>query len=177
MALPEGARLIRLTPDHQFKPFNCGDDDLNDFFVNASIPHLNSLLAVTYVIENETETICFFSLLNDKISVSDVPQKEQNKWGFKFFSKTGKQYKSHPSVKIGRYAVTNSFRNKGIGREVMNYIKYLFTDNNRTGCRFITVDAYADSIGFYEKMGFKFMTKSDRDESERHMYFDLISLT
>ncbi len=45
--------------------------------------------------------------------------------------------------------------------------------NNRTGCRFLTVDAHRDAIGLYEKCGFSFFTESDRDEETRLMYFDL----
>lgn len=177
MAFPEGSVHVRLTPDHVLKPFDCGDGDLNDFYLNSAKQHLDSLLAVTYLIENESETICFYSLLNDKISVEDVPQIEQRKWGFKLKGKTGKTYKSHPAMKIGRFAVTNDYRKSGVGTEVMNYIKYLFITNNRTGCRFITVDAYAQSLGFYEKQGFKYMTSSDKDAEERHMFFDLKTIT
>lgn len=178
MALPDGSELIRLKSDHVFLPFDCGDGDLNDFFLNDSIPHLAKLLAVTYVIQSGTETVCFFSLLNDKITINDVPQEERGKWRLTFRGKTGKRYTSHPAMKIGRFGVSNSYRNKGIGTDVIRWIKELFITNNRTGCRFITVDAYMDSLAFYEKNGFKYMTESDANSTTtRHMYFDLIQLS
>lgn len=49
----------------------------------------------------------------------------------------------------------------------------LFVSNNRTGCRFITVDAHHDAVGFYEKCGFSFFTDTDVDDETRLMYFDL----
>jgi predicted GNAT family N-acyltransferase len=179
MALPEGSELIRLTDQHNFKPFDCGDTDLNEFLKKDSIPHLKKLLAVTYVLQNEEHTICFFSLLNDKITIKEAKgNDEKSKWRLLFSQKTGKNYGSHPAMKIGRFGVTNNYRNTGIGRIIIDYIKELFITNNRTGCRFITVDAYYDSLVFYEKMGFKYMTEADADsKTTRHMYFDLIELS
>lgn len=59
MPFPDGSSLIRLTQDYQFKPFDCGDSDLNDFLINDSKSYLQKLLAVTYVLENQEETIAF----------------------------------------------------------------------------------------------------------------------
>ncbi len=180
MTLPEGAALIRIADNHSFLPFDCGDNDLNDFLINDSIPHLKKLLAVTYVIQSNTETICFFSLLNDKVTINDLgkdEKEERKKWKTIFSGKTGKPYSSHPAIKIGRLGVTNTYKGMKVGSTVINYLKELFITNNRTGCRFITVDAYTDSLSFYEKAGFKYMTEKDvHSRHTRHMYFDLISL-
>lgn len=50
---------------------------------------------------------------------------------------------------------------------------YLFTHGNRTGCRFITVDAYHDAVGFYQKCGFDFISEKDQHDPTRSMYYDL----
>lgn len=49
----------------------------------------------------------------------------------------------------------------------------MFTHGNRTGCRFITVDAYSDAVGFYQKCGFDFISEKDRNDITRLMYYDL----
>ena len=49
----------------------------------------------------------------------------------------------------------------------------MFTHGNRTGCRFITVDAYHDAVGFYLKCGFDFISEKDQNEMTRSMYYDL----
>lgn len=49
----------------------------------------------------------------------------------------------------------------------------MFTHGNRTGCRFITVDAYHDAVGFYLKCGFDFISEKDQNEITRSMYYDL----
>lgn len=43
----------------------------------------------------------------------------------------------------------------------------------RTGCRFVTVDAYRSAIPFYRKNDFEFFTSADFADRTRLMYFDL----
>lgn len=59
----------------------------------------------------------------------------------------------------------------------MDFIKAFFALKNKTGCRFITVDAYnyPATINFYKKNGFDFLTSQDEKEDTRSMYFDLMT--
>lgn len=43
----------------------------------------------------------------------------------------------------------------------------------KSGCRFITVDAYAAAIPFYVKNEFVALTDEDKDSTTRLLYFDL----
>jgi hypothetical protein len=54
-----------------------------------------------------------------------------------------------------------------------DFIKRTYATGNRAGCRFITVDAYANATKFYQKNGFDFFTMTDVLDSTRLMYFDL----
>ena len=65
------------------------------------------------------------------------------------------------------------FENFSLIRLSVDYIKMLFVNNNRTGCRFITVDAYKQSLHFYEQNNFQFLDQKDINEDTRLMYFDL----
>ena len=47
------------------KPFDCGDDDLNEFLLEKSKDYQQELLAVTYVFEDETKTYAYYSIFND----------------------------------------------------------------------------------------------------------------
>lgn len=174
MAFPKGVSLIRLSAEYPIKPFDCGDSDLNDFLLNDSKSYLGKFLAVTYILENEHETIAFFSLLNDKISQTEVDS--SNQWKKLFRKTTGKDFRSHPAVKVGRLGISNSFKGLGVGRSVMDFIKEMFVTNNRTGCRYITIDAYRESLPFYEKNDFRYLTQKDTESSTRLMYFDLLAL-
>ena len=53
--------------------------------------------------------------------------------------------------------------------------KKFFLEDNRTGCRFMTVDAYNNDrvIKFYKKNGFQFLSNKDTNKKTRIMYFDL----
>ena len=171
--------LIRLSVAHTILPFDCGDEDLNEFLLNDAKNYLAKLLAVTYLLENEDRTMAFYCLSNDKIAVEDMDSKSQWNKLMAGSMPRQKQYKSYPAVKIGRLAINKAMQGKGIGTGLLDYIKENFIDNNKTGCMFITVDAYKDSVKFYLDNGFKFLCpKKDAliNTNTRLMYYDLREL-
>jgi GNAT superfamily N-acetyltransferase len=169
--------LVRLSTEIDIKPFDCKDTDLNDFLLNNAQKFQSSLLAVTYLLESDTETVAFFSLFNDKVAYQDFANNNQWKKFRKGVISPEKQFRSYPAVKIGRLAVTESYKGKEIGSKILDYLKGWLMDNNRTGCKFITVDAYDKSLKFYEKNEFKYLTNDDLGKDTRVMYFDLLPLT
>ena len=164
-----------LQKDEKVKSFDCGDDDLNDFLLNKAILYRKSLLAVTYVFENieSKEIIGYFSLANDRVSLTDF----KNKTEFNRFRRNrfvnGKRMKSYPSVKICRLGINKDFHGKGIGSMLLNFIKSYFLEENKTGCRFITVDAYNDAIPFYQNNDFQYLKNEEDDIVTRSLYYDL----
>ena len=52
-------KMKRVNDKHVFKPFDCGDQDLNDFLLKDSKLYLKNLLAVTYVLETESRTVAY----------------------------------------------------------------------------------------------------------------------
>lgn len=166
-------RFIRLSKSLNIKQFDCEDEDLNDFFINDSLTFSDKLLAVTYVIENDTETVAFFSIFNDKVSSRDVKgQTQWESWKSEIFSPS-KNLRGYPAVKIGRLGVHCKRQGKGYGKLIIYYLIDSFINNNKTGCRFITVDAYRKSLNFYLKTGFKYLTEKDTGQDTRLMYLDL----
>lgn len=102
-----------------------------------------------------------------------------------------KRLRRFPAVLIGRLATSKDFAGKGFGTAVMDFIKLWFRTDNKTGCRFIIVDAYNSeaTIHYYLKNGFKFLLEDERLEAKymgigvgrlplntRLMYYDLLSL-
>ena len=90
-------------------------------------------------------------------------------------------------MKIGRLGV--DLKCKGIGSPLMDFIKGWFSSNNKTGCRFLLVDAYneLDVLKYYQKNGFQFLLEEeDEIQKDKHgnpkplktrlMFFDLIHL-
>ena len=63
--------FLRVTKGFVFKPFNCEDDDLNEFLFEEAIPYRKELLATTFVIEDDTRTLGYYSLLNDSLQLKE----------------------------------------------------------------------------------------------------------
>lgn len=167
---------IRLSESHTILPFDCGNQDLNNFLFEDAKSYLKDLMHVTYLLEFENKTLGYYSLLNDKISIEQCGTK--NKWKTKFFftRPEGFRYESYPAVKIGRLAISEQFQRNGIGKALLDFLKLDFVLNNKTGCKYITVDAYSQSIDFYKKNGFLCFTDEDKNDTTRAMYFNLDSI-
>lgn len=167
--------FIPLKEDTVIKPFDCGDSDLNGFLFDDAKNYLKDLLATTYLLVDpkNDKTVAYFSLLNDKIILNPNEKNLWNKLNRNICN--AKRRHDYPAVKVGRLAVSKDYNGQGVGTFIIDFIKYAFTHGNRTGCRFITVDAYASAVGFYnsKKCHFEFFTNQDAKEETRLMIFDL----
>lgn len=172
--------FIRLTENHQILPFDCGDKDedkdLNNFLLNDAKDYYNKLLAVTYILEADGVTSAFFCVSNDNISIEKVDSKNQWQKLFKRRMPQNKRFDSYPAVKIGRLATHKNYQGSGLGTALLDFIKAWFISDNRTGCMYITVDAYRQSLRFYEKNDFLYLSKKDENAKTRLMYYNLAQL-
>ena len=116
--------------------------------------------------------MAFFSLSNDKISIADFENRTKyNRFSRRFTNR--KRLIGYPAVKIVRLGVSNSMKGKSVGSFIIGFIKTYFINDNKAGCRFLTVDAYADAIPFYLKNGFVPLNDDDIKDKTRLLYFDL----
>ena len=192
-------RLVPLTPDYPLTGFDCGDEDLNKFLLDDAKPSqvigfaaslVEELrIANTFILEADDGRIAaYFCLLSDKVSKDEVIGSRWKKVRSRF--PKGKQFRSYPSVKIGRLAVSLDFRGQNVGSDMMDkLVKKLQSERNALAFRFITVDVYLSAVPFYEKggtcdvdnimggyHGFLQLTKKDEDEHTRLMYFDMMEI-
>lgn len=167
--------LYKLENENQIKSFECVDSDLNDFLFDDSLNFHKQLMGVTYLlIDNANERIvAYYTLFNDKITRDDEERSVWNKLSRPLPNQ--KRRKHYPAVKIGRLAIDKNYSKQGIGSEILTFLKVLFTSGNRTGCRFITIDAYRAALSFYKKNNFLYLTGKDKNKDTRLMYFDLKS--
>lgn len=165
----------QIEPDTQIKSFDCGDADLNDFLFSDAANYYKSMMALTYLLEDNAnnKTVAYYSLLNDKIVFDPDDKKLWNRLNRRVAN--SKRRKEYPAVKIGRLAISKDYAGAKIGSTIILQIMHTFAKMSRSACRFITVDAYAAAIPFYEKCGFTFLSEKDRNSSTRAMYFDLIN--
>lgn len=161
--------FTRLNPELPAPDFDCGDDDLNEFFAKDASGWQKDLLAVTYYLYLNGVVALYFSLSNDKISAISLPKAFWNKIKKKFPHR--KHRGDYPAVKIGRFAVNSDYRRKPEhwGTKAMDFIKEWMISENKTGCCFLTVDAYPSAVPFYEKNGFKFLGSNEEQRYKNYL--------
>ena len=172
------------------KPFSCGNSDLDEFFMKDSTLNSEKLLGKTYCYllnEDPTVIVCAFTLSNDSVRVDQLPNSRKKKINESIPYE--KRLRRYPAVLIGRLGVNVEFIGKGIGSELLLFIKRWFVQpDNKTGCRYLAVDSYnlPLTLNYYEKNGFRFLFSTEEQEAEnacldlplktRYMYFDLIEV-
>ncbi|RGX93259.1 GNAT family N-acetyltransferase [Segatella copri] len=151
-------RLEEITPHKlaQCEPFECENKDLNDFFANDAVKYAKRLLGKTYVFslrENPQTIVAAFTVSNDSIRMTNKLNEESKLIFLHETELEDKCLRRFPAVLIGRLATNKNFAGKGIGTAVMDFIKYWFRFDNKTGCRFIIVDAYSNeaTLHYYLK--------------------------
>ena len=174
---------------------------MDDFFRNDAFEYTLFKMGRSYCfrLTDHPETIvCVFTLSNDSIRIYDLPRTRKDH--MLQITHHQKRLNRYPGILLGRIAVNKQFERKGVGSEVLDFIKEWFSnDNYPSGCRFVIVDAVNDkkTLSFYQKNDFVFLFSSEiqedlytnppKDESERlsrtkrpsHlrtriMYFDLL---
>lgn len=160
--------FTRINSESPFSSFDCGDSDLNEFFAVDALKWQESLLTVTYYLDINGEIVLYFSLSNDKILANTLPKNFWRKIKSKF--PHNKHRSDYPAVKIGRFAVSKNFRNRPDhwGTKAMDFIKRWMVTDNKTGCCFLTVDAYPSAVPFYLKNGFKFLGNPEEQRYEAY---------
>ncbi len=177
------------------EPFTCENKDLDDFFANDAASYSKRLLGKTYLFclkSNPKVIVAAFTLSNDSIRMTNKLSEETKALFLQSTELENKRMRRFPAVLIGRLATSKDFAGKGIGSGVMDFIKSWFRTNNKTGCRFIIVDAYNNpaTLHYYHKNQFKFLIEDERLEAKymgigvgriplntRLMYFDLLGIT
>lgn len=172
-------------------PFCCCDKDLDEFFAKDALNYDGELLGKTYAwidLSEPTRIIAMITLANDSVKAKFIANSARNRLQRSIVN--AKRGLNYPAVLIGRLGVSANYRGKGfnVGSQILDYIKGWFRSvDNKSGCRFIVVDAYNNerTINFYEKNGFKPLYKTEQEERSflelmpdepletRFMFFDL----
>lgn len=171
--------------------FSCENADLDDFFANDALFYNIELLGKTYAwvsAANPRHILGMITLANDSVKLKLISTAALNRLQRGVINK--KRGINFPAVLIGRLGVSAEDRGKGlnIGSQILDFVKNWFrSSDNKTGCRFIVVDAYNNdrTIHFYQKNGFKLLYRTESEEREflelkgdepletRFMFFDL----
>lgn len=151
-------------------PFTCGDDtDMDEFFRKDALTYARRRIGKSYCFRLEEDTrniVACFTLSNDSIRIWDLGSSKKNAM-WKELTNREKMLSRFPGVLIGRLAVAKHFAGRGIGSEILDFVKLWFlSEENKTGCRLAIVDAKnkLEVLKFYEKNGFRYLFNKEIDE-------------
>ena len=134
--------IEKLNGDHEVSKFDCGDDELNGFLCENSLPEMKAQMNVTYVCKHDLAIVAYFTLSSDLIELN--PDDKNH-----FEEKRG----------IGTEII-------------LRVVGCLFKLSNKVGMRFVSVDSYGDSANFYRKNNFVELIKGNQKKTYVAMYFD-----
>ena len=187
--LTKECEQIELSYSDLITNFDCGDQDLNDFFNRDSILYQNERLGKTFYLRHKQsqKVVCAFSLSADSVKTFLLTNNRRRK--VKELLPHEKSLQSYPAMLIGRLGVSTEFSRQGIGSKLMKVIKEFCYYNFEHYVRFLTVDAYnkPEVLKYYEKNDFKLLFLTEEDERQnlkksinndeplhsRQMFFDL----
>jgi GNAT superfamily N-acetyltransferase len=179
---------IILTAECLIANFDCGDDEVNEFFNHKALPFREQLLARTIFFQHRKtgQIVCAFSLSPNAIKTADLPGSRRKK--VKEYIPRDKSLQSYPAFLVGRLGVSIEFRSQGIGTQLIDYIKSYCLATFSDFCRFLVIDAYNISsiLNFYLKNEFTLVFSTEEQERKaykitpdkplltRYLFFDMI---
>lgn len=156
--------------------FSCGDEDMDEFFYNDALDYTRFRMGKSYcfrLTDNPKVIVACFTVSNDSIRIFDLGSSKKNRM-WKEISNREKRLSRYPGILFGRLAISIDFSNRGIGSDVVRFVKEWFVDDdNKSGCRLAIVDAKNSEnvLAFYEKNNFKYLFKTEEDEfNYMHMH-------
>ena len=154
----------------QCQPYVCSkDEQINRFFHEEFADYDYQMLGKTYcfVTSDKQKMVAAFTVANSSVRVDNMPKSKRYKLNRKIpFSKQRSQY---PAVLVAQLAVFDEFSGMNVGKEMVDFIKSWFINPlNKTGCRYIVVDAVNKPkvLQFYKDNGFDFIFSSDMEEMQ-----------
>jgi GNAT superfamily N-acetyltransferase len=157
--------------------FSCGDDDLDDFIRSDALRYQALRVARTYLAFEDARLVGYLTVAADAVQLTSGERKKIHSDNA---GALGHEYHgSVPALKLARLGVCREYRSEcvGCGRQLVKFCAWLVFQNAKTfGCRLLTVDAYPDAVGFYEKLGFQRNSdKLYRERSHPSMRFDVFA--
>ena len=168
--LVEDCELQTVSDKQSISGFDCGDEELNDFFNNKSFPFKEQLLAMTCFFHHKVngKIVCAFSLSPNALKASNLPGSRRKK--VHEYIPREKTLQSYPAFLIGRLGVSQKFSGQGVGTQLIDFVKAYCISNYPDFCRFLIIDAYNSPsvLSFYQKNNFS--TVFSTEEQERKAY-------
>ncbi len=153
--------------------FSCGDTDLDEFLRDDALRLDAARAARTWLAFYDGALVGYITLLCDAIVLETRERKG--------LTLRHEDHPVIPALKVARLGVSETFRaaHRGVGEALMQFAFATgLSLSARVGCRLLTLDAYAQSVAFYERLGFvRNRAKEYRERQNPSMRFDLYATT
>lgn len=155
--------------------FSCGDDDLDEFLRMDALRLQRESALQTYLAwdaRSGDAVLGYVSLLTDAVRLET---RERKSLGL-----LSGDHPVVPAVKIARIGVSVAVqRGRGVGTALVRFAFATALEvNQMVGARLLTLDAYPESIAFYERLGFvRNRAKEYRERNHPSMRLDVFSAT
>jgi GNAT superfamily N-acetyltransferase len=186
--LIEDCDRLFLSEKQVISDFDCGNEDLNEFFNHDALQYRLQMLSETCFFrhKNNGKIVCAFSFSASAIKTADLPGSRRKK--VKEYVPREKSLKSYPGILIGRLGVATEFNGQGLGSQLLDFIKDYCLIQFPGFVRYLLVDAYNEPavIKFYQKNDFTTVFSTEEQEKityrqlpsenlqTRYMFFDMI---
>jgi len=163
-------RKLEFTDD--LSGFKCDQDDrlgCDDFIHKEDEAKLyqKERFGITYLFFYEGDVVGYVTL-----AMSSIPAKRMDK---RF--KESVRLKFYPSLLMGRLAVGNNWRRKGVGKYLSDWcLGFAITMSERVGCRYVILETDESNVDFYESCGFKRGKELDGDRGKLIWMYQRITL-
>lgn len=143
--MPVDVRQLR--PEDGRKTFRSGNDELDRFFSRyAGQNQFRHHVGTTYVALEVGAIVGFVTVSASHVEIDDLPEARR---------RSLPRYPL-PVLRLARLAVASSAQRRGVGDLLVATVFRVAHEMARTvGCVGIVVDALADAIPFYERLGFE----------------------
>ncbi len=139
----------KLLTKHNRKSFNCGNVLLDNYIKTQVNQDIRRKLAACFVVANEKDEVKgYYTLSNDAIPMEDAPDDVK--------SKMPKGYRNLPVTLLGRLAVDEKSKGRGLGEQLLiDALKRSFDLSDTIASHAIIVDPIDEqAANFYKKYGF-----------------------
>lgn len=175
---PSRLRYEPFKEDMEISKFDSGTPDLDEFICTDQVREYDRQnLGRTFVVFYESRLVGYYTLLVDGLRLEHFMDRKTRQ------SNVGLGRASVdkiPCVKIGRLAVQEGWKGKGVGRHIIRHIiGYALALSESTAVRLVIAEAMPQSLEFYLKCGFQLTveTKGERKRRNRTVFFDLQELS
>jgi len=124
--------------------FDCGRDAQNEFLYRRAWRDAKAGVSVTHFFIVRGFLAAYVTLMMDRIALG--PEEKPK----------GVSWRLVPALKIAQLATDLRFAGHGLGRTLVSFaIEYARGIRTGIGCRFVTLEAEPDLVGWYGSLGFE----------------------